>query len=292
MEIYSPADLVGCRRIHLDDQFEDDRRRGAVRPRFAAAADEPRRSRRRDRRQWKRAARFRSRSNGRRRETASCCERNAVEGMRAQPGDVLFRVADTSVVWAMVDVAERDLGARGRRAAGRDARRGVFRDANSRRRSASSIRRSTGRPARRASGSNWRTRISPCFPTCMSTPKSTPAVRQPVLAVPDSAVLDNGSRQVVLVDKGRGPLRAARREARPSRRWLCRSQGRHRRRRAGRDFGELPDRRRKQPEGGAEGICRKPEASHDRASDRLVGPQPAAGAVRRRRSPPRPASMR
>ena len=40
-------------------------------------------------------------------------ERNAVEGMRAQPGDVLFRVADTSVVWAIVDVAERDLGAIG-----------------------------------------------------------------------------------------------------------------------------------------------------------------------------------
>src|SRR5436190_15765724 len=37
-------------------------------------------------------------------------ERNAIEGMRAQPGDVLFRVADTSIVWAMVDVAERDLG--------------------------------------------------------------------------------------------------------------------------------------------------------------------------------------
>src|SRR6202030_2759579 len=38
-------------------------------------------------------------------------ERNAVEGMRAQPGSVLFRVADNSVVWAMGDVAERDLGA-------------------------------------------------------------------------------------------------------------------------------------------------------------------------------------
>jgi Cu(I)/Ag(I) efflux system membrane fusion protein len=38
-------------------------------------------------------------------------ERNAIEGMRAQPGDVLFRVADTSVVWALVDVAERDVGA-------------------------------------------------------------------------------------------------------------------------------------------------------------------------------------
>src|ERR1019366_2793867 len=38
-------------------------------------------------------------------------ERNAIEGMRAQPGDVLFRVADTSVVWALIDVAEHDLGA-------------------------------------------------------------------------------------------------------------------------------------------------------------------------------------
>ena len=38
-------------------------------------------------------------------------ERTAVEGMRAQPGDVLFRVADTSVVWAVIDLAERDLGA-------------------------------------------------------------------------------------------------------------------------------------------------------------------------------------
>ena len=38
-------------------------------------------------------------------------ERNAIEGMRAQPGDVLFRIADTSLVWAVIDVAERDLGA-------------------------------------------------------------------------------------------------------------------------------------------------------------------------------------
>ncbi|RZI39114.1 HlyD family efflux transporter periplasmic adaptor subunit, partial [Herbaspirillum sp. HC18] len=37
-------------------------------------------------------------------------ERNAVEGMRANPGDVLFRTADISMVWALVDVAERDLG--------------------------------------------------------------------------------------------------------------------------------------------------------------------------------------
>ena len=45
-------------------------------------------------------------------------ERNAIEGMRAQPGDVLFRIADHSVVWALIDVAERDLG-RDRRSASR-----------------------------------------------------------------------------------------------------------------------------------------------------------------------------
>src|SRR5262249_28192624 len=38
-------------------------------------------------------------------------ERNVVPGMRVMPGDVLFRIADHSSVWAMVDVAERDLGA-------------------------------------------------------------------------------------------------------------------------------------------------------------------------------------
>src|SRR5260370_1625974 len=38
-------------------------------------------------------------------------ERNAIEGMRAQPGGVLFRIADHSMIWALIDVAERDLGA-------------------------------------------------------------------------------------------------------------------------------------------------------------------------------------
>src|SRR5260370_32100452 len=38
-------------------------------------------------------------------------ERNAIEGMRVQPGGVLFRIADHSMIWALIDVAERDLGA-------------------------------------------------------------------------------------------------------------------------------------------------------------------------------------
>ena len=34
-------------------------------------------------------------------------ERNAIEGMRVQPGGVMLRIADHSVVWALIDVAER-----------------------------------------------------------------------------------------------------------------------------------------------------------------------------------------
>ena len=37
-------------------------------------------------------------------------ERAAVNGMRAAPGAVLFRIADHQVVWAIADIAERDLG--------------------------------------------------------------------------------------------------------------------------------------------------------------------------------------
>jgi Cu(I)/Ag(I) efflux system membrane fusion protein len=37
-------------------------------------------------------------------------ERTAVNGMRAAPGEVLFRIVDHEVVWVMADVAERDLG--------------------------------------------------------------------------------------------------------------------------------------------------------------------------------------
>ena len=58
-------------------------------------------------------------------------ERNAIEGMRVQPGDVLFRIADHSVVWALIDVAERDLGAIAIGPAGDRAGRGAFPGASS-----------------------------------------------------------------------------------------------------------------------------------------------------------------
>ncbi|EKS31768.1 efflux RND transporter periplasmic adaptor subunit [Afipia clevelandensis] len=130
-------------------------------------------------------------------------ERNAIEGMRAQPGDVLFRVADTSVVWAMVDVAERDLGA-------------------------IAVGQSVTVKARSFPGREFAGKISVIYPQ-VNRETRTARVRielgnadlallpdmyvdaeintgnpEPVLVVPASAVLDTGKRQSVLVDKGQG----------------------------------------------------------------------------------------
>jgi Cu(I)/Ag(I) efflux system membrane fusion protein len=130
-------------------------------------------------------------------------ERRAIEGMRAQHGYVLFRVADVSVVWAIVDVAERDLGAI-----------------------------AVGQPvtvkARSFPGRYFQGKISVIYPQ-VSRETRTARVRieltnadlallpdmyvdawintgnpDPVLAVPESAVLDTGSRQAVFIAKGEG----------------------------------------------------------------------------------------
>jgi Cu(I)/Ag(I) efflux system membrane fusion protein len=130
-------------------------------------------------------------------------ERSAIEGMRANPGDVLFRIADISLVWALVDVAERDLGniAVGQGVAVR----------------------ARGFPGRIFSGKiaivypqvnrdtrTVRVRIELANPDAALLPdmyvdaEIDTADRAPVLAIQDSSVLDTGTRQAVLVDKGEG----------------------------------------------------------------------------------------
>jgi Cu(I)/Ag(I) efflux system membrane fusion protein len=130
-------------------------------------------------------------------------ERNVTEGMRAQPGESLFRIADHSVVWAIIDVAERDLGvlATGQRV----------------------VVRARSFPGREFSG-----KINVIYPQITrETRTARVRVELPnpevllihdmyvdaeietgsaasVLAIPESAVLDSGSRQAVLVDKGEG----------------------------------------------------------------------------------------
>jgi Cu(I)/Ag(I) efflux system membrane fusion protein len=130
-------------------------------------------------------------------------ERNAIEGMRAQPGGVLFRIADHSVVWALIDVSERDLGA-------------------------ISIDQPATVKARSFPGREFLGKIEVIYPE-INKETRTARIRvelpnpdflllhdmyvdaeidtgtaEPVLAVPESAVMDTGSRQAVLVDKGQG----------------------------------------------------------------------------------------
>ncbi|WGS23307.1 MULTISPECIES: efflux RND transporter periplasmic adaptor subunit [unclassified Bradyrhizobium] len=129
--------------------------------------------------------------------------RNAVNGMRAAPGDVLFRIADHRLVWVVIDVAERDLGQvsvgtkvtiRPRGLGGR-----IF----------------TGTvaliyPHLNAQTRTARLRVELPNPDELLRPEMYVDAEiesgspDPVLAVPESAVLDDGTRQEVLIDKGDG----------------------------------------------------------------------------------------
>jgi membrane fusion protein, copper/silver efflux system len=123
--------------------------------------------------------------------------------MRAGPGNVLFRIADHQLVWVLLDVAERDLAqvALGTKVTIRPRALGgrIF----------------TGEvaliyPHLMAQTRTARIRIEVPNPDEALRPEmyvdaeietGTP---DPVLAVPESAVLDSGTRQAVLVDKGKG----------------------------------------------------------------------------------------
>src|SRR6266436_2251969 len=130
-------------------------------------------------------------------------ERVAVNGMRAAPGDVLFRIADHEVVWVLADVAERDLSLIevGQKASVR--LRGypdrVF----------------TGNitliyPHLAAETRTGRIRIELPNPDQVLRPdmyadvEIATGAEAPVITVSSSAVIDSGERQIVLLDKGAG----------------------------------------------------------------------------------------
>jgi Cu(I)/Ag(I) efflux system membrane fusion protein len=132
-------------------------------------------------------------------------DRNAIEGMRVQPGGVLFRIADHSVVWALIDVAERDLGtvSKGQTATVR-ARAFPGRDFSGK---VEVIYPEINKETRTA-----RIRIELPNPDLVLLhdmyvdAEIDTGAGAPVLAVPESAVMDTGSRQAVFVDKGQGRL--------------------------------------------------------------------------------------
>jgi Cu(I)/Ag(I) efflux system membrane fusion protein len=135
--------------------------------------------------------------------TGIVLERNVSDGMRITPGDTLFRIADHSVVWAMVDVAERNLAAV---AEGQPVtvRARSYPD-----------RTFTGKvtlvyPHLNPATRTVRVRIELpntdhlLLPDMYAEAEIDTGSGQQVLAVPDSAVIDSGDRQIVIVDKGEG----------------------------------------------------------------------------------------
>jgi len=130
-------------------------------------------------------------------------ERNVVEGMRVMPGDVLFRIADHSVVWALVDVPEAQL-------AGVSENQPVVVRVRS-----YPEKRFPGRvalvyPHLNPSTRTVRVRIELQNPDFLLRPDMYAEAEidigsgQPTLSVPVGAVIDSGDRQIVIVDKGEG----------------------------------------------------------------------------------------
>ena len=131
-------------------------------------------------------------------------ERKAVQGMRFMPGEPLFQIADLSTVWLVADVAEQDIG---RIRLGTPARvrleaypGQVF----------------DGRvtfvyPTLRAETRSGQVRIELPNPGARLKPAMFAQVELPVgaaagkqLVVPNSALIDSGTRRVVIIDLGAG----------------------------------------------------------------------------------------
>ena len=146
------------------------------------------------------------RAAGRRDPRARRGERNA-----GRTGDVLFKIADHRLVWVLIDVAERDLSqvkigtnviVRPVRYRPDLRRRGVA-DLSAPRRP------NSHRPPPHRSA-NPDEALRPAMYVDAEIETGTPGN---VLRCLKDAVLDNSNRQLVLIDKGEGSLRAARCQA-------------------------------------------------------------------------------
>lgn len=130
-------------------------------------------------------------------------ERSATEGMRAPAGEVLFRIADISTVWLLADVPEHELGLvkpgqaatvwlRSRPGRTFTGRVGLIYPQVSRETRTTRVRIELPNPD------------GALLPDMYADVEITTGEGKPVVAVPDDAVIDTGTRQVVILDKGEG----------------------------------------------------------------------------------------
>jgi membrane fusion protein, copper/silver efflux system len=127
----------------------------------------------------------------------------SVQGMRFMPGETLYEIADLSTVWLLAEIFERDLGLV---KAGQAAKLRIL---------AYPEREFTGKvvfvyPTLDSNTRTARLRIELPNPAGLLKPAMFGNVAleggraSKALAIPDSAVLDSGARQVVLVQRGEG----------------------------------------------------------------------------------------
>ncbi|RAI55248.1 efflux transporter periplasmic adaptor subunit [Roseicella frigidaeris] len=130
-------------------------------------------------------------------------ERTAVDGMRAPPGEALFRLADLSVVWVLAEIPERDVGSVAPGQTVEVRPRGL------------PDRAFQGRvaliyPQLNASARTARVRIELPNPDGLLLPGMYAEVEiaasggGATVAVPEGAVIDSGTRRVVFLERGEG----------------------------------------------------------------------------------------
>jgi Cu(I)/Ag(I) efflux system membrane fusion protein len=193
------------------------------------------------------------------RSTASgiVTEKKAVQGMRFMPGEALYQVADLSSVWVIADVFEQDIGL-------------IKSGATAKIR----INAYPGKP--------FEGKVTYVYPTLKAETRTVPvrvelanpglllkpamfaqvevsvSAKGSVVTVPVSAVIDSGTRQIVLIQRGEGRFEP--REVRLGARSDTDVEviegvkdGE-----AGGGGGQLPDRRREQPEGSDRRLQQRP----------------------------------
>jgi Cu(I)/Ag(I) efflux system membrane fusion protein len=131
-------------------------------------------------------------------------EKPTIQGMRIMPGEMLFKLVDISSVWVIADVPESDLA---------DVRVGQAVTIAVAAYAGTSFEGKVGYiyPSVGKETRTIRLRIELANPDdrlksdmLANVEISTRVGAEPVLAMPDSAVIDGGTRRIVLVDKGEG----------------------------------------------------------------------------------------
>ncbi|TIP82094.1 MAG: efflux RND transporter periplasmic adaptor subunit, partial [Mesorhizobium sp.] len=130
-------------------------------------------------------------------------ERMAVDGMKAEPGEALFRIADISTVWVVADVPEYELGS---------IRVGAEATIRIRSKPGMVLNGKVGLIYPQVDTQTRTTRVRIEVPNAdhflladmYADVEIAAGEGEPVVTVPDGAVIDTGERQVVIIDMGEG----------------------------------------------------------------------------------------